>query len=185
MKRVWAFYSVLPVLLLTVLFAVGFGAPTAAAPGTISETPIVRFDVPADAPDPNETLRLVNIQRGSVGLPALVANEKLGALAKARAKDMAARHYYAHKDPDGKYYYDYFPAYNLVTGYNCENLDLVFVPNQALVIQEWNASVRGHKRCMENSKTTQAGYATTRLTMVDFEGKETTAYLVVAIHAEL
>lgn len=185
MKKFWVFYGALPVLLLTVFLTFGFASSTAAAPGSeLIDTP-VRFDVSLDSPDPNETLDLVNQERAKVGLLGLVADEGLGLVAKARAQDMANRQYYAHKDPDGKYYYDYFENFGVSAGYNCENLDLVFVPSQELVISEWMASLRGHRGCMMNATTTHAGYATTKLTLVNFDGSETTAYLVVAIHAQL
>lgn len=184
MRKFWVFYGVLPFLLLTVLFASGFAGHTAAAPGQLVPAKLVQFDIPSDAPDPNETLRLVNAERAAHGLETLRAHEQLGEVAKARAADMASRHYYAHKNPDGQYYYDLFDQYGIETGYNCENLDLVFVPSEEQVISEWMASLKGHRECMMHTKTTYAGYATTKLTLIDFEGKETTAYLVVAIHAE-
>lgn len=179
------FYGILPFMLLTVLFASGFAGHTVAAPGEITNNELVQFEIPSDAPDPNETFRLVNEARATQNIAPLIANETLGKIAKARAMDMVARSYYAHKDPDGKYYYDYFKSYNLSTGYNCENLDLVFVPNQNQVISEWNSSLRGHRECMTSTEITHAGYATARANIISYDGTSTVVYLVVAIHAAL
>ena len=185
MKKFWVIFGVLPIMSMLVLLLVGFGATTAAAPGQSLDGGEYVFTIPDDAPDPNETLRLVNQERQLAGLPALAADEKLGAVAKARAHDMAKRQYYAHKNPDGKYYFDLFDKYGIDAGYNCENLDLVFVPSQDVVIDQWMASLKGHRGCMMHPHVQSAGYATTRLTLVDYQGNETTAYLVVAIHASL
>lgn len=165
------------------LFSVGFGATTAAAPGQIYGESSYSFPVRDGAPDPNETLKLVNEERKAFSLPELAADERLGAVAMARAKDMASRQYYAHRDPDGRYYFDYFKEFGITTGFNCENLDLVFVPSEELVINEWKASLKGHRGCMMHPDVVEAGYATTKLTLIDFYGGQTTAYLVVAIHA--
>lgn len=165
------------------LFSVGFGATIAAAPGQPAGENSYSFPAPAGAPDPNETLKLVNEERSTFGLPELSADEGLGAVARARAKDMATRQYYAHRDPDGRYYFDYFKEFGITTGFNCENLDLVFVPSEELVINEWKASLKGHRGCMMRPDVSKAGYATTKITLVDFEGRQTAAYLVVAIHA--
>lgn len=184
MKRFWAFYSCLPCLLLFLLFAVVLPAPSAAAPGVNSPV-AVKFSTPIDAPDPNETFRLVNETRVNNSSPVLEADSRLGEIAKQRAEDMATRQYYSHKNPDGKYYYDFFEQNNLKPEYNCENLDLVFVPNQELVINEWMTSLNGHRACLLSANVTHAGYATTKLTLVNLDGSLTTAYLVVAIHAYL
>lgn len=170
---------------MVVLVLVGFGATTAAAPGQNLYEGEFIFSVTEPALDPNETFRLMNLERQQFGLGALKADEKLAAVAKARAEDMVARHYYAHKNPDGRYYFDYFKDFDLDAGYNCENLDLVFVPDQDAVIDQWMASLKGHRGCMMHPHVSHAGYAATRLTLVDFHGIETTAYLVVAIHASL
>lgn len=140
------------------------------------------FATTLDTPDPNQVFELVNKERVVEGSPALRADEKLGKLAAARAADMAKRQYYAHKNPDGKYYYDFFSAYGLASDYSCENLDLVFTPSNETFINEWLASTKGHRNCMINPSLTEAGYATTKLTLVDYDGKPTMAYLVVAIH---
>lgn len=184
MRRVWAFYLFLPVMLLGGLLAVGFSGSSAAAPGS-SVPDEVQFPVSSDTLDPNETLWLVNQRRSEAGLPALIADERLAALARERAADMVERQYYAHRNPDGRFYYDYLNERAIVAGYSCENLDLVFVPSQELVLREWQASLKGHRDCMMHPKTNKAGFATAKLIFLNFSGKPTAGYLVVAIHADI
>jgi uncharacterized protein YkwD len=112
-----------------------------------------------------------------------VPNQKLGELAAMRASDMVSRQYYAHKNPDGKYYYDYFSAKDISTDYSCENLDLVIAPSPEIAVNEWLASTKGHRDCLVRADLTQAGYATSKLTILDHLGGQTTAYVVVAIHS--
>ena len=186
MKKVWVMYVSIPVFLALAIMVIGVSASTAAAPGLDSAEPgIVRFAVPVDAPDPNETLRLVIEDRVRRNLKPLIADEKLGLVAASRAADMAARQYYAHRNPDGKYYFDNFKAFDVRAGYSCENLDLVFVPSQDMVINEWMGSLNGHRGCMLNTKITSAGYAASTIDLIQFDGSETKAYLIVAVHAEL
>lgn len=143
----------------------------------------VQFKLIPESPDPNQVFELVNKQRLSEGSPALVANEKLGAVAAARAADMAKRQYYAHKNPDGKYYYDLFPGNGVTADYSCENLDITFVPDISQFIDQWLASTKGHRNCMINPDLKVAGYAVTKMMLLQYGGKETPAYLVVAVHA--
>lgn len=142
----------------------------------------VQFEVLPDSPDPNEVFKLVNQERVVEGQKPLIANAKLGEVAMARAKDMAARQYYAHKSPDGKYYYDLFPDYDVKTDYSCENLDIVFVPSAEEFIKEWVGST-AHHACLVNPVTTEAGFAVTKMMLLEYGGQEVPAYLVVGIHA--
>ncbi len=159
----------------------------AAVPAVVAAQPIatepIHFETTPDSPDPNQVFDLVNKERTAQGSPALVANAKLAKVAKERAVDMAKRQYYAHKSPDGQYYYDLFPSENVNVEYSCENLDITFVPDISQFISEWSASVKGHRECMNNPKLTQAGYAVTKMMLIEYDGQQTPAYLVVAIHA--
>ena len=55
-------------------------------------------------------LALVNEARAAEGLPPLEADERLGAAARAHARDMEARDYYAHTSPEGGTVRDRFLA---------------------------------------------------------------------------
>lgn len=142
----------------------------------------VQFTALTDSPDPNEVFRLVNKQRELEGKKPLVANARLGEVAMARAKDMATRQYYAHKNPDGLYYYDFFPAADIWVDYSCENLDIVFVPSAEMFITEWVASTK-HHACLVHPDTTEAGFAVTNMMLLQYGGTEVPAYLVVGIHS--
>lgn len=185
MKTFWSFYAGLPFALTALLLAVGFAAPSAAAPGVHKTDEPVTFSVQNGALDPNLTFELVNRTRKHNGLAELRASRLLGAVAAERAADMSTRQYYAHQSPDGTYYYDKFAGHGITAGYSCENLDLTFVPNQERVIYEWMSSSQGHRNCMLSPEVTHAGYASTQLNLVQYDGSITTAYLVVAIHASL
>lgn len=154
--------------------------------GRVKSVSTVSFSAARDVPDPNQIFALANKERVSRGVDALVANEKLGDIAADRAADMVKRKYYAHKDPDGAYYYDLFPSYNISAKYSCENLDLIFIPDSRTVVTDWLTSNKGHRECMLNRSLTQAGYAAMEMTYINYNGQEIPAYLVVAIHtAEL
>jgi uncharacterized protein YkwD len=142
----------------------------------------VHFKVIPDSPDPNQVLELVNKERAAQGSPVLIANEKLTRIAAERAADMATRQYYAHKNPDGNYYYNLFPENGVTVDYSCENLNIVFVPDINLFINEWLASTKGHRNCMVNASLKEAGYAVTKMMLLEYGGKEVPAYVVVAIH---
>lgn len=143
----------------------------------------VKFISSSDSLDPNEVFVLANHARVNFGNKKLNANERLGALAAHRASDMTAKQYYAHKNPEGKFYYDYFNEFYINTDYSCENLDLVFAPTPEIAINEWLASTKGHRDCLVREDLVAAGYATSKLTLTDYLGQPTTAYLVVAIHS--
>lgn len=155
----------------------------AAAPAPVEVTePPVKFTQLADSPDPNAVFELINQTRVQNGAQALVSNGRLAKVAAERAADMAARQYYAHKNPDGQYYYDLFPSLDIQADYSCENLDIVFVPDINMFVEQWMASTKGHRNCVVNPSLKYAGYAVTKMTLLEYGGKLTPAYLVVAIH---
>jgi uncharacterized protein YkwD len=183
MKKFWAFYGLLPVVLLSLVF--GFAGQTAAAPGEpVREHNTVFSDISSPL-NSQAVFELVNAQRRESGLDMLAASSKLNRLAAARAADMAGRQYYAHRDPDGGLYFDYFKDFDIRSGYSCENLDLVFVPNEQQVINEWLGSLKGHRACLLNQDVSHGGYASARITLLQFDGTATDAYVIVAIHADL
>jgi uncharacterized protein YkwD len=185
MKRFWAFYGFLPMVLLALSLVLGFAGQTAAAPGEARTENKPVFADSGGPISPQTVFELVNLQRERSGLNQLVADESLAELAAARAADMAARQYYAHRDPDGKLYFDYFKDFDIRSGYSCENLDMVFVPSEQQVVDEWLNSLKGHRGCLLNPSVEHAGYASSAVTLISFDGSKTTAYVIVAIHASL
>lgn len=187
-KRVWALSVAMPVLMLVMPFLTSTNKQVTNSQITSAQTQIaqkpVMFAATVDAPNPNDIMDLVNKTRKDKGLAPFVADEHLGELAAARAEDMAKRQYYAHRNPDGEYYYDLLRSYGIDSNYSCENLDLTFSPNISKFINDWTVSTKGHRECLLTEGNLKAGYATKKFTLVQYGGIETTAYVVVAIHSE-
>lgn len=86
--------------------------------------------VSVDEQSENEMLEKVNKERTSRGLKALVMDERLREIARAHSRDMFARGYFAHVNPDGKDPFDRMKDANiqfLVAGENlalAPNVDL-------------------------------------------------------------
>lgn len=69
---------------------------------------------------------LINAERSKRSLPTLVDSQELRTVAERKCNDMATRHYNAHKDPDGKFIWDYTPqgfkyGENLAGGFYSSN----------------------------------------------------------------
>jgi uncharacterized protein YkwD len=139
-----------------------------------------RFVAPSGMPDPNEIYRLVNKERQAVGLLPLERNDILTKLAEQRAQDMSRNNFYAHKNMQGKYFYDILADEGYKTGYSCENLDLDFTTNSYIYFNAWLKSKAGHRECMLNSQVTEAGYAVASI--ANNSTQDTPSYVVVAIH---
>ncbi len=148
-----------------------------------ASTIVTSFQVEEGLPDTNDILKLVNQARSNKGLEPLKANEKLAAVAQARARDMAINNYYAHKSLTGKFYYDIFDKLGFETDYSCENLDLAFTIESSQYINDWLNSSKGHRECLLNANVTDAGYAAIRHNDVPYNGRTAPSYIVVALHA--
>jgi uncharacterized protein YkwD len=156
--------------------------PVTATP-QVAAASTFRFRIHPDSPDPNQVFMRANQIRLQNGAYPLQANPKLAALADARAQDIAQRQYYAHRDPDGHLYYDLFDQYGIKTDYSCENLDLAFTPDPEVALSDWLASSKGHRECLTNPTLTQAGYAAIKMTLLEHDGHNIPAYVVVAIQS--
>lgn len=86
--------------------------------------------VTTDAFAENEMLSLVNKERQIAGLPPVVADEKLRAVARAHARDMFARGYFSHITPGGISPFDRMAKASISFAYAGENLALA--PNTGL-----------------------------------------------------
>lgn len=69
---------------------------------------------------------LINAERTKRSLPILVDSQELQRVAERKCNDMVSRHYNAHKDPDGKFIWDYTPqgfkyGENLAGGFYSSN----------------------------------------------------------------
>ena len=142
----------------------------------------VKFKELSGKPSPNEIFERVNAIRVESGLEPLTPNTKLAEVAEARAKDMSNRGYYAHKSPDGLYYYDYLKdGFSSGSSYSCENLDLGFTLSADTYVSDWLNSDKGHRKCMLENRVTDAGYA---VATIDKLSGGQPAYVIVAIHAQ-
>jgi uncharacterized protein YkwD/uncharacterized membrane protein required for colicin V production len=97
-------------------------------PGETSEEGIkLQFTVSDAQPDPADEegmLELVNRERTSRGLGALVMDEALRQLARSHADDMFRRGYFAHDTPEGKDPFERMRDAGIVFGLAGENLAL-------------------------------------------------------------
>ena len=92
--------------------ALGFAAPAGAAASACSGAD-VRPDAAGAARLSDATLCLLNSERARKRLAPLKASPKLGAAAERHARDMVARQYFAHRNPEGQHSSDRIRA----TGY--------------------------------------------------------------------
>jgi uncharacterized protein YkwD len=143
----------------------------------------LQTDIPSQSPTSPISRRLfdlTNEQRGSAGVPGLRYSLELETLAQRRANDMSARKYYAHRDPDGRLFFDYFETGVFKGGYSCENLDIQIISSPEMFMRDWLNSARGHKECMLSDRVSDVGYAVAQITI---GAQQSPSYVVVAIHA--
>lgn len=96
----------------------------------------------------------INGTRYTSGIPVLKMSTALDTVAQRKCNDMVTRKYNAHKDPDGKYIWDYAPQ-----GYKYgENLAGGF-KNSDDVIDHWLASPE-HLENIVDPVFTEVGHAT-------------------------
>lgn len=149
---------------------------------TIINGPTVQLSRPVhvvnDTLEADEVLKLVNFEREIAGRKALVTDRRITGIAQARLDDMVKNQYYAHLNPDGKYFYDLFADYKIATDYSCENLDIQFTTDERRYVHDWMESTKGHKECLLNKDITNAGYAVGLFS----SGAGHNIYLVVGIH---
>jgi uncharacterized protein YkwD len=96
---------------------------------------------------------------------------------------MVNRQYYAHKNPDGKIFFDLMAEGGYATQYACENLSLEPSKQESASYDSWLTSTHGHKECMLRTEVTRAGYASRKMYDIPTSKGMTAYYLVVAIHA--
>lgn len=87
----------------------------------------------------SEIISLTNSQRAQNKVPTLVENTLLKQSAQAKADDMAARGYFAHKGPDGKEPWVWIDAAGYEYQYAGENLAVRFVDSKDVFVA-WMAS---------------------------------------------
>jgi len=110
---------------------------------------------PADSLSVLDVVRETNAVRSRNGLGRLSIDPRLARAAQAKADDMAARGYFAHRTPDGRTPWDWIAS----AGYDflaaAENLAVGY-PSDAAVVAAWMAS-DGHRHNLLNQKYTDIG----------------------------
>lgn len=149
---------------------------------TVLSANTASFSYEPSSPNLDKLYEEINELRADKGLKPLRANQQLTDIANLRAKDMKARKYYSHLNPDGLYYYDLMKNGHINTEYSCENLNLGFAIDTKEHINSWLGS-RSHKACMLNSHTEEAGYAVAEMPGDSFSGFERSTFIVVAIYS--
>lgn len=144
----------------------------------------IPYTFDSSLPNLNTISSLINAQRSSNDLPTLINDPQLTAVAKQRADDMASNMYYAHKSPDGTYFYDILARDNYDVDFGCENLDLQFTLQPDIYVNDWLTSTHGHRECALHKGITRAGYATIKVPSQARAGMDMDAYIVIAIYAD-
>jgi len=105
-----------------------------------------------------ETLTLVNQERGKKSLPPLVMNDLLVAAARVHSADMACRNYFSHQGLDGSTSFKRMESSGYLMAYAGENIyagpEVYNTPSQA--VRHWmNSST--HRASILNPNYTEAG----------------------------
>ena len=142
--------TILAVLLLA------FGGGGAARPLHVaSHTPEpARATGPTD-PEVAAFVQLMNAHRVSRGLPALVWDRRVAAVAEAHSRDMFRRHYFSHTWSDGHSTWDRLAARGVAYSQAGENIAWGQSTGRA-VLMSWLDSP-GHRRNIENGSFTRHG----------------------------
>lgn len=189
MKRtVWGLFhaatlSFAIVTLLSIVHPHHSVASTVSSTSAVPTRAATTFSADGNSADPNKVLALVNNLRTENNLAPLAGDPLLTKLAEARADDMVNRQYYAHKNPDGKIFFDLMAESGYATQYACENLSLEPSKQESASYDSWLTSTHGHKECMLRTEVTRAGYASRKMYDIPTSKGMTAYYLVVAIHA--
>lgn len=186
-KRFWFVVSTALAVAILLINIVSQSHPTrtqSAASYVLSETTeLGQYPAQTDTPNVNIISSLVNIERAGHGLKPLVKDSVLTIVAQQRASDMATRGYYAHRNPDGTYFYDQLDKQGYTYLFGCENLGLEFDMLPSTYINAWMNSVGGHKECLLNPGISRAGYAAIKLSSTASTTISVPAYIVVAVYA--
>ncbi|MEQ8350597.1 MAG: CAP domain-containing protein [Leptospiraceae bacterium] len=102
-----------------------------------------------------EFVRLVNEHRKKVGCQALILNPVLQRIAVEHSRDMAARDFFSHTNPDGESPFDRMKAAGLRYSWAAENI--AFGQRSASeVFKSWLDS-SGHRKNIENCRLSEHG----------------------------
>lgn len=114
-------------------------------------------------------VKLLNNQRGELGLSQLVENPKLSQAAELKAQDMLDNDYFSHDSPQGITPWYWFTMAGYDYHYAGENLGIGFVESEE-IHNAWNNSP-SHKENLLNESYNEIGIA---ILQGDFKGTENT-----------
>ncbi|NTW13717.1 MAG: CAP domain-containing protein [Candidatus Moranbacteria bacterium] len=121
-----------------------------------------------DSPWADKAMSLVNKERESRGLPALIPNETLARAATKKLQDMESKKYFAHTSPEGKTPWSFLDDAGYDYRYAGENLAIHFNDPEA----EHKAWMESEKHCQNilDPRFREIGMAEKKVFM---EGRET------------
>lgn len=146
---------------------------TTQAPRPAISQPIVKIapkpsTTPSSKLDAVQIIMITNQERAKDGAPALTWNAKLAEEAMAKAKDMIAKQYFAHKSPDGVNVSDLAVIHGYAYSLVGENLALGDFKSSADVMDGWMNSP-GHRANILKAAYTEIGVAAI---MGAYEGRQ-------------
>jgi len=106
-------------------------------------------------PEVASFVALMNAHRVARGLPALIWDSRLAAVAEAHSRDMFRRHYFSHTWSDGSSTWDRLADKGIAYSAAGENIAWG-QPTGSDVLRSWLAS-RGHRRNIESRLYTRHG----------------------------
>lgn len=120
-------------------------------PGNILKIP----NIDATKAIENEVIRLVNVERTKIGLPALKANWQLCRVARFKAEDMRNKNYFSHTSPTYGSPFDMMKNFGINFSAAGENI-AQGQQTPADVMKSWMNST-GHRQNILNTRYTEIG----------------------------
>lgn len=100
-------------------------------------------------------VKLMNAHRVALGLPALIWDPRLAAVARAHSQDMSDRHYFSHRSPEGRSIRDRLGARGVTYSWAGENIAWGQTTGRG-VLEAWLRSP-GHRENIERGSYTHHG----------------------------
>jgi uncharacterized protein YkwD len=152
-------HSTLFTLCLALILAAGqcMQARTASAEEKYLEPVAIPIPAGALSANPGDEAKMaadVNAGRSAIGLPPLVVDPKLASVARAYARDMAARRYFGHRNPEGRSVSERFDFAGISYQYAGENIAFVQSEDEAM---DGFLNSPDHKANMLSNRYTRIG----------------------------
>lgn len=138
----------LPQIILTILVGAALISPSFAYPNNGDFLALVL---------PGKLMEIANQSRANQNLAPLKTNKALEEAAKERARDMAARGYFSHVNPDGENFLESIKDSGYGFSYAGENLAINYADSEE-VVDIWLSS-GSHRANILNEKFTETGIA--------------------------